>query len=270
MAPIKEPHYYSTDLGNRTILSADRYAGLFEGVTEVHRAIGEASTWYLFSKEAVANIERERPRARYVVMTRDPVAMAHSLYHHNRRVLHEDQPTFEAAWRLQQDRAAGRHLPKDCTEPAFLQYFAACSLGSLLQRLYAQVPAERVLHVPLEWMQADPSREYRRVLNHIGVDDDGREHFPPANEARGHRSRLVQKALRLGGRIRVALGINKGFGLGRLNERAQAKETLSPEFRAELEAAFADERALRDRFVAEAADRAGNSEPNAAEVKVQP
>jgi len=270
MSPIKEPHYYSADLANRTIQSADRYARLFDGVTEAHRAIGEASTWYLFSQEAVANIEREHPGARYVVMTRDPVAMAHSLYHHNRRVLHEDQPTFEAAWRLQEQRAAGQHLPRDCTEPAFLQYFAACSLGYLLQRLYEQVPAERVLHVPLEWMQEDPAREYRRVLSHLGVDDDGREDFPPANEARGHRSRMLQKALRLGGRMRVALGVNKGFGLGRLNERAQAKETLSPEFRAELEAAFADERALREQFVAEAADGAANSHPNAADEKVHP
>ena len=270
MSPIKEPHFYSTDLANRSVQSSERYTRLFDGVTEAHRAIGEASTWYLFSHEAVANIEQEHPGSRYIVMTRDPVAMAHSLYHHNRRVLHEDQPTFEAAWRLQEQRAAGRHLPRDCTEPAFLQYFSACSLGSLLQRLYEQVPAERVLHVPLEWMQEDPARQYRRVLGHLGVDDDGREDFPPANEARGHRSRLLQKALRLGGRVRVALGINKGFGLGRLNERAQAKETLSPEFRAELEAAFADERALREQFVAEAADGAANSHPNAAYEKVHP
>ncbi len=252
MSPIKEPHYYSADLANRTIQSADRYARLFNGVTEAHRAIGEASTWYLFSQEAVANIEREHPEARYVVMTRDPLAMAHSLYHHNRRVLHEDQPTFEAAWRLQEQRAAGRHLPRDCTEPAFLQYFAACSLGSLLQRLCDQVSAERVLHVPLEWMQKDPAREYRRVLSHLGVDGDGREDFPAANEARGHRSRMLQKALRLGGRMRVALGVNKGFGLGRLNERAQAKETLAQEFQSELEAAFENERALRQRLMTKA------------------
>lgn len=249
VSPIKEPHYYCTDLDNRRMKSADRYARLFKGVTGSHRAVGEGSTWYLFSREAVANIEREVRGARYIVMTRDPVAMAHSLYHHNRRVLHEDQSTFEAAWRLQEERAAGRHLPKDCVEPAYLQYFSACSLGSLLQRLYQQVPEERVLHVPLEWMQNDPRREYRRVLSHIGVDDDGRTEFPPANEARGHRSRMMQKVLRLGGRMRVALGINRTFGLARLNDRAQPKEALAPEFCEELEAAFVAERALLEQLV---------------------
>ncbi len=270
MSPMKEPHYYSTDLANRTIQSANRYAKVFEGVTEAHRAIGEASTWYLFSQEAVTNIEREHSGARYIVMTRDPVAMAHSLYHHNRRVLHEDQLTFEAAWRLQEQRAAERHLPRDCTEPAFLQYFAACSLGSLLQRLYEQVPAERVLHVPLEWMQKDPAPEYRRVLSHLGVDDDGREDFPPANEARGHRSRVLQKTVRLGGRVRVALGINKGLGLSRLNERVQPKEALSPEFRGELDQAFIFERELREHFVAAAADRDGDTQSRVIGEQVQP
>lgn len=248
MSPLKEPHYYSTDFANRTIHSKARYEKLFEGVRETHRAVGEASTWYLCSRDAIVNIEREHPEARYIVMTRDPVAMARSLYHHNRRVLHEDQTSFEAAWRLQKERAAGRLLPKECTEPAYLQYRKACSLGSLLHRLYEQVPAERVLHVPLEWMREDPAREYRRVLAYLGVDDDGREHFPPANEARGHRSRWLQWALRKGGRARVALGINKGFGLARLNERPQAKAELSPNFRRELEEAFSEERVLLDRL----------------------
>lgn len=249
MSPLKEPHYHNTDMRNRQIQTMRRYRGLFDRATGAHRAVGEASTWYLFSKEAVFNIEREHPGARYIVMTRDPVAMAHSLFHHNRRVLHEDQSTFEAAWRLQQERGAGLQLPKACIEPAFLQYFAACSLGSLLRRLFAQVEEERVLHVPLEWMQEEPAREYGRVLRHIGVDDDGRRDFFPANQARGYRSHLLQRSLRLGGRARLALGIKKGLGLSRLNERDKPKIALSAEFSAELEKAFSTEREVRRYFV---------------------
>jgi len=242
VSPIKEPHYYSTDLAHRCVTSPERYARLFKGAAETHFARGEASTWYLFSLEAVPNIERDHPDAQYIVMSRDPVAMAQSLYHHNCRVLHEDQPSFEAAWRLQEKRAGGRALPRACVEPAFLQYKAACSLGSLLERLYDRVPAERVLHVPLERMQADPPTEYRRVLAFLGVSDDGRQEFPPANEARGHRSRFVQRLIRVGAQTRVALGINRGFGLGRLNDKPQPKAVLSDTFRAELDDAFADER----------------------------
>lgn len=241
MSPVKEPHFYSTDLANGFVTSRRHYENLFKAVREDHLAIGEASTWYLLSREAIPAIEREQPGARYIVMTRHPVEMAHSLYHHNVRVLHEDQPSFEQAWRLQQQRANGIKVPRSCVEPAFLQYQAACSLGSQLERLYEQVAAERVLHVPLADLQKEPRRAYRRVLDFLGVPDDERAIFLPANEARGHRSATLQKLLRLGGRARLALGIHRGLGLGRVNERAQHKEMLSKEFAAELARALEDE-----------------------------
>lgn len=244
VSPIKEPHYFSTDLANRAVTSFSRYQQLFDDATDAHRAIGEASTWYLYSKVAVENIEQAYPGARYIVMTRDPVSMANSLYHHNVRVLHEDQPTFEAAWRLEKDRAAGESVPTDCVEPAFLRYREACALGSLMERLLSRVPPERILHIPLEAMKEDPGREYRRALAFLGVPDDGRTDFPVANVARGHRSRLAQQLLRWGSRIRMRLGIKHGTGLASLNDRAAPKQTLSEGFRSELEEYFAPERQL--------------------------
>lgn len=242
LSPVKEPHFFSTDLANRNITSEAAYRRLFRGAGPECLALGEASTWYLFSEEAVPAIERMCPVARYIVMTRDPVEMAHSLYHHNRRVLHEDQPSFGEAWALQEERSAGRRIPSECAEPAFLQYQAACSLGSLLQRLYDYVPKERVLHIPLENIRLRPGLEYRRALSFLGVEDDGRTEFHPVNEARGYRSGLVQRLIHAGANTRQALGVNRGFGLARLNEKPKPKELLSASFRAELEIAFAAER----------------------------
>jgi len=242
LSPVKEPHYFSTDLANRSVKTRRQYERLFRNATAEHRAVGEASTWYLYSNDAIPNIERACPNARYIVMTRDPVEMAHSLHHHNLRVLHEDRASFEEAWALQEERAAGRAIPKSCAEPAFLQYKAACSLGSLLERLNSRVDRARLLHIQLSRLEADPAGEYRRVQEFLGIPDEARTSFPAANEARGHRSVPVQKLLRLGGRARIALGITRGLGLGRLNERAQGKSMLSDAFRAELVQAFADER----------------------------
>lgn len=248
MSQVKEPHYFSTDLANRSVKSREQYDRLFSNVSDCHRAVGEASTWYLYSRDAVPAIERELPNARYIVMSRDPVAMAHSLYHHNVRVLHEDQPTFEQAWQLQEVRADGRLIPSTCTEPAFLQYRKACELGTLLQCLLETIPADRVLHVPLEAMQANPRAEYRRVLNFLEVSDDGRKEFPVANEARGHRSHLLQRMLRIGGKARLALGFQKGLGLGRINERAATKAPLEEGFKIQLEDAFYNEKNTLDRL----------------------
>src|SRR5690349_11404630 len=51
----KEPHYYNTD-GKRVVLEYRHYLSLFENATGFHKIIGEASTGYLYSKQAVPNI----------------------------------------------------------------------------------------------------------------------------------------------------------------------------------------------------------------------
>lgn len=81
---------------------------------------------------------------------------------------------------------------------------------------------------------------------------------------------MLQKTLRLGGRVRIALGINKGLGLNRLNERVQPKEMLSPAFRAELEQEFALERELRQQFVAGTASLDGDTRSRVTGEQVQP
>jgi hypothetical protein len=249
MSPLKEPHYYSADLANRSINSSNKYQALFRKAGPQHIAVGEASTWYLFSKTAIPQIEREHPKALYIVMTRNPVEMAHSLYHHNVRVLHEDQSSFEQAWRLQGTRAAGKNLPGACSEPAFLQYYEACRLGSMLQRLLNLVPAVRIAHVALEDMQSDPRTVYSRILNFLNVPCDNRSSFPIVNPARSQRSRMLQQLIRMGARGKMRLGLTRGFGLARFNERPFAKEPLAPRFASELEATFAEESIILSQLI---------------------
>src|SRR5210317_560697 len=80
VSPDKEPLHYSTDFPASTPHSERSYLDLFAEATEQHIAIGEASVWYLRSKDAVANIENEIPEAKYIVMLRNPVEMAPSLH----------------------------------------------------------------------------------------------------------------------------------------------------------------------------------------------
>ena len=56
MSPIKEPHHFCSDFGYKEYRSHQRYLSLFRKANEQHRAIGEASATYLYSKVAVKNI----------------------------------------------------------------------------------------------------------------------------------------------------------------------------------------------------------------------
>jgi len=52
---------------------------------EDQKAIGEASVCYLWSESAAANIRRDLPKARIILILRNPVDMVFSMYLHNRR-----------------------------------------------------------------------------------------------------------------------------------------------------------------------------------------
>jgi len=80
LSPWKEPRYFDQDLKTRFRITEPQYLALFEGATEQHIAMGEATVWSPFPRQAVSDIEREIPGARDIVMIRNPVVkMAYAL-----------------------------------------------------------------------------------------------------------------------------------------------------------------------------------------------
>jgi Sulfotransferase family len=193
MCPVKEPHYFNTD-DKRGVQTSNEYHRLFQAASNEHRAIGEASVWYLSSATAVENILEYRPDAKFIVMLRSPVEMAQAL--HAEMVLsgHENLADFGLAWDLQEQRRNGRHLPPLTWARRRLLYGDICSLGAQLERLLAKVPQERVLSILLEDLSVRPREEYRRVLEFLGLGDDGRTSFPVMNRARSVRWPALTRA----------------------------------------------------------------------------
>ena len=162
-SPIKEPHFFNTDDTFRNVTDVDTYLQLFEGAGLEHLAVGEASTWYLYSETAVPEIERfTGGDARYVVCLRNPVDMAYSLHAQILFSGNETIPDFCQAWSLQEERAKGRKLPALSNEKTHLQYFRACALGTLVERLLKTVPRSRVHFVFLDDLSAD----LRNLINY--------------------------------------------------------------------------------------------------------
>lgn len=213
---------------------------------------GEASTWYLYSSEAVKNIEASFDRPLYIVMTRDPVEMFRSLYVHNRRVLNEDLPSLKSAWDAQEERSKGNGIPKTCVEPAFINYKEACSLGTQLERLVDTVDRGRVLHITLDQMKSDPGGTYRKVLDFLKIEDDGREAFPVLNEARSYRSKKIQLLLSWGARFKRALKIKKNFGFAGMNNGGKISIAVDDHLRGKLEEIFQEEKIKIDIYETEA------------------
>lgn len=204
---------------------------LFQSALPEHRRRGEASTSYFFSQVAVPAIEEELPGANYIVMLRNPVEMTYSLHDQRLRNFHEDIDDFEQVWRLAPERRAGRHVPSSCLDPILLDYPSWCLLGKQLERLYSIVPRKRVLVLLLDDVKVNPRREYLKVVDFLGLPDDGRQDFPVHNEAREWRLKKPAKTVRTirlkVDQFRKAIGVD-GLGLKWLVELYETlNETLN-------------------------------------------
>lgn len=233
--PQKEIHYFNSDMKHRFVTDRTTYESVFAGVTRDHRARGDASVWYLYSREAVPNIEEYSSGARYIVCLRNPVDMAYSLHGQQVYSLNEDVLDFADAWNLSGLRSEGGCIPANCQDPTTLIYTETCMLGEQIQRLLECVPRERVQFLMLSDLAGKPQACLDSVTDFLGLKRSQGIVTDHRNAARVHRSRTFAQGLKLAGRLRTWFGIERSFGILRGLETLIAHEkerpTLPPEVR---------------------------------------
>lgn len=259
MSPIKEPFYFSEDINNRLIENWEAYVNLFELVNSNHIAVGEASTTYLFSKIAVPKIENAIPDSRYIVIIRNPIEMAYSLYEQQLRSGNETIKDFKKAWSLSPERRDGNEVPLGCKDPRLLDYMLWCKLGEKIQNLQKMVSPERILVLVLDDMKKNPRGEYLKVLEFLKISDDNRTYFPVHNKARTWRFEFLGKVIRaikfFVFRAKYVEGVfpRRSLGVVRFLEKIatdnRSRPGLSVDFRADLTDFFEEDIQLLEKIL---------------------
>jgi hypothetical protein len=262
MPELKEPHFFSSDLiTHHYVRTLNEYEQLFQGATQEHLRVGEASASYLMSASAIAAIRIYNPDAKIVAMFRNPVDMVYSFHSQLLYWSEETEPNFETAWRLQERRSRGIDVPKTCQEPFWLQYGNIARFGTQTQRLLSVFPAEQVKLILFDDFAAAPDRVYHEVIQFFGIDHDHRSEFPRVNEHKKARFTWLRDFYRKPPPVllhtyrrfkHTAAGkhlVNLKEWIIDLNTTRERRPPLSPEFRTELVETFRDEVALLSRIL---------------------
>lgn len=258
MARPKEPHYFATDLPRyRDVSTEADYIQLFDGRGE-NEIGGDASVFYLYSKVAIRLIKRFDPSSKLILMLRNPVDIAHSFHSQLLFGGDEDIESFAEAWDAIPARKAGERIPRHCRARELLYYDEIALLGSQLERVFAEFPREQVHLIFFEDFSADAGREYRRVLEFLGVPDDGRTDFPRVNANRRHRLPFMPLINRTASLLRAPVTIIKRAvaieELGLMNRLKtwdrvyEDRKPLSPELKQSIVSAYASDIALLARL----------------------
>jgi hypothetical protein len=232
----KEPHYFSTDIQTRyAIRNLDDYLACFSKATKQHLAIGEASVAYLSSHIATKKILEFNPDARFIVMLRNPIELAHSWHSEALYNSYEIEKNFEQAWHLQEDRAAGCNIPRVCPDPKLLMYRDIATIGSQMERLFQHVPRERVHVIFFDDFKTDTAGIYEGVLRFLKLPSDKRTDFPVINESKVVRYPVLMELSHWVAYAKKQLGITKGLGiLEKVNVPRKSRPVLSASLKHEL------------------------------------
>lgn len=264
----KETHFFTSVYPDHPELDIQRdYVERFYRPPKPNqRAAGEASVDYLYSPETIAKLKQLRPDAKFIVMARNPMEQLPSYHARLLFMLVEEVEDFAIAWALQESRLRGRNLPRLCTDARLLQYRDVGSVGAHTERLIDIAGAPNTLVLLHDDLVSDAHGVYKRTLEFLGLDDDGRHVFPRLWEGQRYRSRRLHELIyrtpqRMGG-VKPYLWKRSGERkrpktrarriykrLLRLNVSGAKPAALDPELRRRLREVFAPDIARLGRIV---------------------
>lgn len=180
---VKEPNYFCPEFcradPERQPESAflprtpEEYASLFDHAVP-GQLLAEASAAYLYSVEAAARIAAANPRARVVMVFREPASFVQS-YHlqllKNPVCEGDTVRDLAEAIALEPERRAGRAMPEGCLLPEFLYYTTdRLAYDAHYDRFAEAFPPEQLLALTYEEFRTDNAGTLRRVYNFLDLD----------------------------------------------------------------------------------------------------
>ena len=246
----KEPHFFGSDLRSRPGISKDDYLALFARARRKKKRVGEASTGYLYSKRAAAEIKEFNAFARPIIMLRNPVDVLYSLHSQHVYDGREDIQDFAAALAADAYRKAGTGSPSPLGRIEHLFYREVVGYTEQTRRYLDVFGRENVMIIIFDDFARDTAGVYRETLCFLGVSPDFRPHLAIANPNKSFRSesfrgflqrppsvvRTLTHALMPRG-LRQVLYV----GLRRLNTSYKPRPPMEPELKKRLKSEFAPE-----------------------------
>lgn len=164
MCPEKEPHHFApAKWCSHPVPDRRTYENLFSNWSG-QRAVGEASTGYLYYPESPGMIHATIPDCRIVAIIRDPVARAHSAWAHERREGVEPL-SFEQA--LEEETKALRIIRGG--EFSF-NYRKLAYTADLLEDYVRLFGSDQVFIMLTDELESDPAGCMRDLFRFLEVD----------------------------------------------------------------------------------------------------
>ena len=216
MSPVKEPHFFAFEgkkvrfpspgskggINLKSVTDEEGYRALFGGISG-EKAVGEASTTYLYYPEAAARIKHHLPQAKMIAVLSDPAERAYSTFLALTLICREPLHDFSRALEAEDERmrAGWEHI---------WHYKNVGLYHAQVSRYFELFGRDRVQVYLYEDLNTDPMGVMRDIFRFLGVDKE----FVPDTSFKHNIS-----------------GVSKNRFLSRmLRQRHPVKDALKPLF----------------------------------------
>jgi hypothetical protein len=194
MTSVKEPGFFWSD--RQYSRGLEYYSRTFFAGAPAQFARGEATPWYLYSPDAQERILRDLPASsrQFIVLLRDPVARAYSMYQDQVRAGIE-RLTFIEALDAEASRTSSGFAPAG--NPFAHQYLAGGCYAQHLERWFTAAGRDSFLVLRQDHLRHFTADVVSQVFDFLGVEVTGPVPSEPEvdNQAGVARSRRLQQLL---------------------------------------------------------------------------
>lgn len=193
---IKEPHFFDIYFYK----GVHWYRSHFPTTVEQYYArhiqkhdliTGEASPYYLFHPQAAQRVAKTLPRAKFILLLRNPVDRAYSQYQHQTRQEGVEPLSFEEALESEEQRLAGEEEKMLRDEKYFSfnhRHYSYLARSKYIEQLPAWMdlfPREQFLLLRSEDLYADPKAIVKQTLDFLGLPSSYlKQEYKPFNDAK--------------------------------------------------------------------------------------
>lgn len=244
---VKEPNFFNSDHVNQHTKTMEEYDKFYKKMGNI-KILGDASVRYSSSDYAIKNIIRYNKNAKFVVVVRNPIDMAQSLYYQNKYTRLEKAVTFSSAWcNFKRTESSGAKFKSE-----FLNYGKVCSMGKQVERLYDLAPKENIKVLMLSDLAKAPGHEVRKIFEMLDIRSDVDITYESENKAKTSRFPLLWSFIILLNKIRKHLGFSStgiGTRFDRLARQELVKEPIDDGTMYEMKRYFEEDVKLLSRLI---------------------
>ena len=262
MSPIKEPRFFCKDFIKESDLFHKQkcfyldawsreqaaYLSLFADVKS-EKIIGECSTSYLYSKVAAAEIHKFNPRAKIIILLREPVSFLYSLYSQTAFLLaRENVKDFKTSISLEKQRKLGQDIPSAIKHPSALFHSERIKYCEQFVRYYDLFGKSNVKVNIYEVFKENNKAVYNEILKFLDVNTNFVPKFDRHNTSQKPRFVSLNKRLKNPALIRKLRNIipqsiwqKTTQQINKALLKREPRKPLDPEFQRELMTEFKPE-----------------------------